>query len=145
MLLPNAWIAIPPVSALTSLWRLTIRPPFLHANVYSIVNLAPHLSQDFGRSTSFNLYLLCIASCHLSFESERPSTSVDWMDVHAPVSVLWVVWWAAKGFIGMVRDGVCKQMCFFNNRLPSTLFLLRHLVHLAHRVSLSNESYHYQF
>ena len=79
---------------LTSLWRSMTKPPFLHANAYSMVTLVPHPLQHFYNSNSSNnsnLYLRCIASLHSSFDRDSALTVVGVMEIHAPVSILWVV------------------------------------------------------
>ena len=78
---PNACIAIPPVSALTSLCRLTTKPPFLHASACLIEKLAPQPSQRRGRSTNPNQYLLRIPSLHSSFDRDSSLTSVSWTEI----------------------------------------------------------------
>ena len=104
LLIPSAWIAILPVSAFTSLCRPSTSPPFLHASVCSIVNLALQPSHHWGMSTNPNPYLLRIASRHSSLDKDRLFTKVGWTEIQAPVSVLRVVCQDLNVFIGTRRE-----------------------------------------
>ena len=115
LLLPNAWMAIPPVSALTSLCWPTTKPPFLHTSACLIMNLAPQPSQQRGRSTNPNLYLRRILSLYLFLLRDMPFTVVGWTETHqAPVLVLRVALRASSASMGTRREEsvVAELACF---------------------------------
>ena len=104
LLLPNTWIAMQSVSALTSLCPPRTKPPFLHASACSIMNLAPQLSQHLGRSTNPNLYIRCILSLHSSLLRDSLLTILGCTEIQAPVSVLRLVLRASSVFMGSRRE-----------------------------------------
>ena len=97
-------MAIPPVSAFTSLCLPSTKPPFLRASACSIVNLAPQPSQHLVRSTNPNPYLRHIPSLHSSLLRKIPLTIVNCTEIQAPVSELRLVLRSPSVSMGTRRE-----------------------------------------